>query len=232
MKVELLDLWRKGTKHLPNLGYPVTDVGMTYDVGTGMLTVAGGDRYDNEGGSQTLSNKVFQLSVPRGGATSPAWETLIDLPCEVANPMVVNDNEYLYVLGGDNEVACVMMSKADKEAGWRKIKDLPKEAGVPIDYQYSGGMHSGALLYKGQIRVLTRTECLTYENTNNKWDIQPYSSGTKIKHLTPIIHNNVITACIQRENQPITIESFDIDTGAWYSVADYQKETTPPDNRQ
>ena len=87
MKVELLDLWRKGTKHLPNLGYPVTDVGMTYDVGTGMLTVAGGDRYDNEGGSQTLSNKVFQLSVPRGGATSPAWETLIDLPCEVARPI-------------------------------------------------------------------------------------------------------------------------------------------------
>ena len=231
MKVELLDLSRKGTKHLPNLGFPVTDVGMTYDVGPGVLTVAGGDQYDNEGENQVLSGNVFQLSVPRGGVVSPTWEKLISLEHKVSNPMLVNDNEYLYVLGGDNEVTCVRMAKADKMQGWRKIKDLPKKVGVPIDYyQYSGGMYSGALFYRGQVRVLTRTECWTYDNTNDKWDKQPYSGGAKIKYLTPIIHNNVIMVSMEREHQPITIECLEIESGAWHKVAYYAKESTPPAN--
>ena len=208
MKVALIDLTHKRTVPLPDLDYPVTDVGITYDDVTEVLTVAGSDKYDANGGVE-LSKAVYRLSEL---STEATWTKLEDLPDVVASPMLVNDNAYVYVLGGVDSVRCVRMLKTDT-TNWRDIKVLPSEVGIPVANKYSGGVYGGALLYKHQVRVLTTTECLTYES-NNTWSAVPYS-GTRITKLTPVLHKGDIVACVQRGHPGIAVERFEIALKSW-----------------
>ena len=215
MKVRLLDLVKKEIKDLPDLSCPVTDVGMTYDDSTGVLTVAGGDQYDDRGESE-VTNNVFQLSVSSSGAT---WSQLRNLNFKVTDPMLVNDDKYLYVLGGDaNDAAnltCARKSKAARNGRWSYIKNLPTVGGFSMEHHYCNGKYGGALWYGNKVRVLTRRECLTYDNTNNTWDRTSYPDSS-ITHLTPIVHKRMIVASIERSNPPFTIERLDIKYGTWH----------------
>ena len=223
MKVKLIDLSNpKQNQNLPDLEFPVTDVGMTYDSDTGLLTVAGGHQYDKKGGKKT-TNSVFQLYVPNIGAK---WDKLPVLPFVVTDPMLVNDDEYLYVLGGDTNgtanLGCVRKSKTDREDQWFHIERLPTVDGVSMEHQYYyGGKYAGALWYDKNVRVLTRSECLTYDSAGNTWDRNRKSySDTSIRHLTPILHKQSIVASIQRKDNPTTtIERFDINAGNWINAA-------------
>ena len=138
-KITLVDLQSKKKKKLPNLDCVIKEFGMVYDDRTAVLTLVGG--YTNCSGTIKANRVIFQLSLI---STTPSWrEMSTKLPYDVNNPMLVNDDEYLYVLGGEGCVTCVRMSKKNPDS-WEKLNDLPKEGvpmtGVPKDEVPLGGL--------------------------------------------------------------------------------------------
>ena len=209
MKVALMDLRNKDIIDLPDLKYPVRHVGMTYDVDAKMLTVAGGQKYSD--GESSLSNVVFQL--PDYGDYE--WKELPELNYEVANPMVVNDKKYLYVLGGEGCARCVRISKKNPEK-WEKLPNLPTGVELPqgatLEEEYNGNLYSGAVLFDGKVRVLTRSQYITLEDdpegiAKKSWQVESYVDNT-IRHLTPAIYQGRIIAGIQRD-KPLEVHQTD-----------------------
>ena len=180
---------------------------MVYDVDTKQLIIAGANPEDG------LSNVVLRLPALTKDAV---WEELEILPRPVINPMVVNDDKYVYVLGGINSTKCVKLCKKptdEDEKEWVPLKDLPDE-GVSLADEYNGNCYSGALVSNDEILVFTRTKVLTLtedpnEDTKTNWKPKLYGTDPKpkskkpkgnIKHLTPILFGDEIAACIQWEH--------------------------------
>ena len=180
-KVALMDLVHDTIVDLPDLKHPLKDVGMLYDVDTKMLTIAG----KNSEGSATNADLTVLTYV-------------------IANPMLVSDKEYLYVLGGENSARCVRTFKKNPR-DWKHLPDLPKgdelPAGASLAEEYNGHLYSGALVYDKKVRVLTRTQFLTLEDDPHDmdkkiWVVKTYQDTNKIIHLTPILHDDKIVAGI------------------------------------
>ena len=220
MKVAFLDIRHNKLIMLPNLNCNLKHPGMNYDVDDEILTIAGGESCNGEISS---TSPVFQLHELTETAV---WEILPELSYTVANPMVVNDDKYLYVLGGLNCQTCVMMCKEKKD--WEPLDALPSEEGVSLDVHYCGHLFGGALWFKNKVTVFTRTNYLTLEDHHddkskkvwkpNIYGIDPENLDvTSIRHLTPILHEGGIIAGIQREPktsteaEEITIEMFKTD---------------------
>ena len=216
-KVIFLDMHHKKVVKLPVLEYILKNVGMVYDDKTGKLTIAGGKYPDG-----TLSKLVWQLPHVSQDAV---WEELTALQEPVANPMLVNDDTYLYVLGGEDCRKCVRMCKDPKNEEakkWKKLDDLPRTL---VTIEYSNGLYSGALVCDGKVTVFTRTMFLALEDdpkdaTKKTWIDKPYGDDpdmeepkSKIAHLTPILHGNFIAAGIQRcSAKKNTAETFQTDS--------------------
>ena len=192
-KVIFLDIRRLTVVKLPVLEHILKNVGMVYD--TGRLIIAGGENPDG-----TLSKRVWQLPQLNNGAV---WEELTALEEPVANPMLVNDEEYLYVLGGEDCRKCVRRCKDPKnedEKKWKNLDDLPRTL---VTIEYSNGLYSGALVCDGKVTVFTRTNYLVLDPIKETWTGTPYG-GPKIKakdkitRLTPIVHGDELAAGIQR----------------------------------
>ena len=200
-KVVFLDMHHKKVVELQDLEHILKNVGMVYDDNIGKLTIAGGENPDG-----TLSRLVWQLPHVSQDAV---WEELKVLEEPVANPMLVNDEEYLYVLGGANCTKCARMRKEPKnedEKEWNALEDLPREGLKTMEY--CGGLNSGALVCEGKVTVFTRTKFLALEDTKKTWIAKPYGDDPKmdpmkpkvnIMHLTPISHGETIAAGIQRK---------------------------------
>ena len=95
-KVTLVDLHNKKIKKLPDLDFGFKNFSMTYHDTTGVLTLVGGSRNDLVG--KKANRTVYQL--PMYDKT-PNWrEMTTDLTYDVDNPLLVNDDEYLYVCPG------------------------------------------------------------------------------------------------------------------------------------
>ena len=215
MKFAFMDFRNKSTVNLPHLGYYVRNIGMIYDHSTGMVTVAGGE-IQNRIGSWKKTNTVIQL--PRLVRDS-RWNKLPSLTYAVANPMMVNYAEYLYVLGGFGCARCVRMSKNNQNGGWEALDELPKEGGIPLGVEYSGDFYSGALVYDKKIRVLTRTRIMTLNGT--RWTQEQYTD-TNIQQLMPIVHRGRIIASVQRGHRPnhtISIANYNIGSRSWEYAA-------------
>ena len=226
-KVAFMDIHNKKTIKLPDLKYNLRNAGMVFDVDTGKLIIAGGETYihDDTGVRDfTLTKVVFRLSELTNSAV---WEELEVLSDPVANPMLVNDNDYLYVLGGVSRATCVRMLKERKD-NWEVLDDLPKEADLPagasLVEEYNGNLYSGALVYDKKVKVFTRTRCLTLEGNPQTWTSQPYAidpekpelPDSTIKHLTLALHNDWIVAGIERKQQGITVEKCNTSDGKKY----------------
>ena len=122
--------------------------------------------------------------------------------------MLVNDKEYLYVLGGERSRKCVRMCKKPKnedENEWKNLEDLP-EPDPKQDNEYSGGLYSGALVDQGKVTVFTRTNFLALEDHLKPWISKPYvadpeieTSKGNITHMTLISHGEKIAAGIKRQ---------------------------------
>ena len=214
MKVAFMDLRRKKTVDLPDLDNSVRRVGMVYDP-TKMLIVAGGEQYDENTDVGSVTNAVYLLPQLNKNVN---WIKLTDLTHTVANPMLVNHNGYLYVLGGDNCATCVRMAYSNRGV-WHTLDALPVNAGSSPGVEYSGGLYSGALVYNDRVRVFTRTKMLTL--FGRSWNTVEYND-TGIEQITPIIHKDIIVAIVQRKQparrklfQPITIEYFQLESSAW-----------------
>ena len=221
MKVAFLDIRYNNLIMLPNLNYNLRHAGMNYDVDDKILTIAGGEKHD---GGISSTRAVFQLLEL---AETARWRELPELSYTVVSPMVVNDDKYLYVLGGLNCQTCVMMCKEEKK-DWEPLDPLPLEAGVSMNVHYCGHLFGGALWFKKKVMVFTRTNYLTLDKHHddkskkvwkpNIYGIDPENVDvTSIRHLTPILHEGGIIAGIQREpktsteTEEITVEMFKTD---------------------
>ena len=218
MKVAFMDLRRKKTVDLPDLDHSVRRVGMVYDDPTEMLILVGGEQYDENTGVSSLTKAVYKLPQLNKNVN---WIKLTDLTYTVANPMLVNHNGYLYVLGGDNCATCVRMAFSENtERGvWETLDNLPVSEGCSPGVEYSGGLYSGALVYDDKVQVFTRTKMLTL--VGRSWNTVQYNDSG-IEQITPIIHRGMIVASVQRKQparrkrfQPITIEYFKLSKLVW-----------------
>ena len=197
-KVVFLDIYRNNVVKLQDLEHNLKNVGMVFDDNTGKLTMAGGKNPDG-----TLSSLVLQL--PRLNKDA-AWEELKVLEEPVAYPMLVNDKEYLYVLGGERSRKCVRMCKKPKnedEKEWKNLENLP-EPEAKQDNEYSGGLYSGAIVDQGKITVFTRTNFLVLEDPLKPWTSKSYVASPQmskgnITHMTLISHGEKIAAGIKRQ---------------------------------
>ena len=215
-KVIFLDMHHNNVVKLPVLEHNLKNVGMVFDNDTGRLIIAGGKTPDGN-----LSKLVWKLPQLDKDAE---WEELTALQEPVANPMLVNDKEYLYVLGGEDCTKCVRRCKDPKdeeEKKWKNLEDLPRTL---VTIEYSNGLHSGALVCDGKVTVFTRTKFLALEvdrqdPTKKTWIDNAYGDDPKMKakhkitRLTPILHGDEIAAGIQRDSaKRNTVEILETDS--------------------
>ena len=194
---------------------------MVYDVGTRMLTVAGGVRYSKcLAKSYTMISDVWQLPELTDKSN---WIKLPYLNYPASNPMMVYDDQYLYVLGGDGFPYCERLSKNNPDK-WELLD--PLLTAMDVQVEYSGGDYSGAFVYDNKVRVLTRSKFHILDGRS--WTSRRYTTD-QIEQLTPILHKGDIVACVRwkqpstpRED-PITIEKLELDDMSWVSYA-----ITPP----
>ena len=59
--------------------------------------------------------------------------------------MLVTDEKYIYILGGDDCAKCIRTDKKDLN-GWENICNLANDDEVSVSEQYGGRLHSGALM--------------------------------------------------------------------------------------
>ena len=113
----------------------------------------------------------------------------------------------------------------ERKDNWEVLDDLPKgddlPAGASLVEEYNGNLYSGALVYDKKVKVFTRTRCLTLESNPQTWTSQPYASSpgkldSTIKHLTPVLHEDGISAGIERKQQGITVEKCNTSDGKKY----------------
>ena len=203
-KVALLNIYTGKVTQLDDLTYNLKNAGMVYDDNTEQLTIVGANP-DNG-----LSSVVLRLPQINEDAL---WEILKIISYPVINPMLVNDEEYLYVLGGVNSAKCARMSKEGIDNEWVKIKALSDEEEDQLADEYNCNGYSGALVCNETVLVFTRTEFLILENdaseeTGTIWKSVQYGTDPNpkpknpmgnITHLTPMLCNGDILAGIKQE---------------------------------
>ena len=222
-KVALVDLHRQRIVSLTAQDDNRKNVGMVYDPHTSMLTVAGGEIYNVDDRKLTPTNVVMQLNMSKENAE---WETFKQLPHLASNPMMVCDDEYLYVLGGIGCAKCFRISR-NKPVEWNALDDLQQ---VAPGNEYDGSLYSGAVVYHGTVTVLTRTKYMMLNGL--KWDTKEYrdNANHEIKYLSPIIHRGIIVASIllkqdpdEGEEEKLQIQLLDTEEHSWRKLMSAHK---------
>ena len=92
---------------------------MIHEDTTAMVTVVGGERYD--GNQVSVTNAAFQLLLYGSGNI---WKEMEALPYPIGDHMLVNYEQYLYVIGGVGCAgSCVRMSFKGR-GSWEKMGNL------------------------------------------------------------------------------------------------------------
>ena len=208
-KIVLMRFDDGSTIELPDLPCSVADVGMVYDARTDILTIAGGR--NNNGGQWITTSNVFQLRnlktiieraerqrywakkrnmVALKDFTPVNWDKLDDLPFAVSDPILVNDNEYLYVLGGRGNLQCARIRKG-QTTGWQIICALP--------YPCDGENHGGAFYINQTVTLISVSHIMKLQNTGNhqSWQFTQFRDNA-IRRCIPMLYFRRLIAVLNR----------------------------------
>ena len=222
-KIVLMKFDDRTIIELPDLKCSVANVGMVYDASTDVLTLAGGCN-NNDGPWDTTSN-VFQLRNLKtllmntywdetknvialdDFSKDCVWDELEDLPSAVSDPVLVNDNEYLYVLGGSDSLQCARIPKGQKE-GWKIMNcNLP--------YPCDGENHGGAFFINHTVTLISVSHMMELENTGYRpsWKVTRFNDNT-IKQCIPMLYLRRIIGFLDRGSGD-TVEIYESGTQRW-----------------
>ena len=202
MTVELMDMRRGKRVRLPDLPYPVAQVGIAFDDDRGVLAITGGNYYHDE--SWKRCRRLFMLEdVSENGE----WEEhSAYLPFGVLNPTLVFDDEYLYCLGGYDNFRSVRINNIDPIA-WQEFAPLPN---------FLNNMSYGdALCINNTITVLSLTHRMTLQSIDGQlfWYCKAYRDET-LESCIPVVCNREILAFIDRGDTN-TVESLHPQNNTW-----------------
>ena len=170
---------------------------MVYNAG--VLTLAGGAQFVD--GRWKDSNKVYQLNVGGDGG----WVKLPSLPhTPVYNPMLVCDDRYLYVLGGDGCKVCVKIDKNNQHQ-WTTFTDLPV---------WCHNVEGGVLVKNNTVLVMSPSQVMTLNTHQDTWTTQEYKDNN-ITRCTPVWYRDKVTASVKRGDGAKTVECYNSTTNTW-----------------
>ena len=163
-------------------------------------------------------SKVCQLHVKE--ACEQEWKVLPSLNHGRYDPIVLNVDNYLYVIGGgDDELSCERRKHGSQEGDpWETIKPLPEA----LD-DYLGG---GGVVINNTINIFTSKYFMIYSTQNNNWPKREYKKENFICCTPALTPNGEIYASVTRDHHlglgpPVTtVEKYDCSNNVWTVVYD------------
>ena len=95
-----------------------------------------------------------------------AWQTKKSMPHAVHCPLVIQHQQYIYVLGGYNNNGHQSSSVSQyniKDDTWKQFSDMPVACSSDGD---------GVVVHEGRIKVITVDKCLMYADDNDTWTVK------------------------------------------------------------
>ena len=156
-RAHLLDM-TPNTKvtQLPDLPEPRYDTGVV--LSDNNVYVVGG--YNNN--SDCVSS-VYYLSLG-----SDAWQTKKSMPHAVRDPLVIQHQQCICVLGG-KKYSGIQSSVSQyniKDDTWKQCRDMPVAC---------SSEEAGVVVHEGRIKVITVDKCLMYADDTDTWTVKQYN---------------------------------------------------------
>ena len=146
------------------------------------------------------SDNVYQLNVGGDGG----WVELPSLPHAPVGPMLVCDDRYLYVLGGDGCKVCVKIDKNNQQQ-WTTFTHLPVECDDVL---------GGVLVINNTVLVMSPSHQMTLNTQTDTWTTQEYKDNN-ITLCTPVWYRDKVTASVVRGDGAHTVECYNSTTNTW-----------------
>ena len=118
---------------------------------------------------------------------SNIWKTKTSMQQTVSNPLVVQHQQYIYVLGGfSNKVNHSFVSKYNIEDDtWKQCSDMPVAC---------SNHEAGVVAHGDKIKVFTGDKCLIYAYDTDTWTVKQYN---KLGHaVNAFVKNGKICAVV------------------------------------
>ena len=115
------------------------------------------------------------------------WRQLPPLPHPVINPIVLKDQTYIYVIGGNNSQLAARYEK--EKMTWEEIQPLEQ----PFISSKCGGVD-----YTNYLLIITPTYSLMYDKKNDWWQQKIYE-GDRLACQPVLIDNDVIVNVVRRK---------------------------------
>ena len=121
--------------------------------------VVGG--YNNKSG---FLSSVYYLSLG-----SNEWQTKESLPHAIQSVLMIQYQQCIYVLGGDNNcgVQSSVLQYNIQDDTWKQCSDIPEAA--------CGSCVAGVVVQKNRIKVFTEDKCLIYADDTDTWTVKHYN---------------------------------------------------------
>ena len=144
---------------------------------------------------------VYYLSLGRD-----AWQTKKAMPHAVQNPLVIQHQQCIYVLGGYN--SCIQSSSVSqyniKDNTWKQCNDMP----VACDIR-----DAGVVVHEGRIKVITVDKCLEYDDDTDDWSVRPYSK--LCGSVLAFVRSGQICAAAWNDGDTYSMMSYDDVDNVW-----------------
>ena len=189
----LLDMANAKVTQLPNLPRPRWGTGVV--LSDNDVYVVGG--YHNK--SSFLSS-VYYLSLG-----SDAWQTKKSMPHAVQNPLVIQHQQCIYVLGGYNGIQLSSVLQYNiKDDTWKQCSDMPVACGI---------RDAGVVVHQDRIKVFTEDKCLMYADDTDAWTVRPYNK--LCGPVNAFVRSGQICAAMWNDGDTYSMMSYDDVNNVW-----------------
>ena len=157
------------------------------------------------GGGMEISNRTVN-TVHYLSLADDTWQTMLPMPHAVYCPLVVQHQQHIYVMGGNNNRGRQQqsVSQYSMEADtWKRCSDMP----IACNSDYAG-----VVVHGGTIKVITRDRFLLYADDTDTWSVQQYH--VLGRNVNAFIKRGQIWAAVCN-NGKFNIMSYDDENNVW-----------------
>ena len=151
-----------------------------------------------------VNNRCCLSSVYYLSLGSDTWQTKKSMPHAVRDPLVIQHQQCIYVLGGYNYSVQSSVSQYNiKDDTWKQCNDMP----VACDSD-----EAGVVVHEGRIKVITVDRCLMYADDTDTWTVKRYNKlGDRINAF---VRRGQICAVVQN-GRTFSMMSYDDVDNVW-----------------
>ena len=153
-----------------------------------------------------INNRCCLSSVYYLSLGSDAWQTKKSMPHAVRDPLVIQHQQCIHVLGGYNgngdEQSSVLHYNIEDDT-WKQCSDMPVAC---ISF------NAGVVVHEGRIKVFTVDKCLVYAEDTDTWTVKQYNRlGDRINAF---VRRRQICAAVQNGGS-FSMMSYDDVDNVW-----------------